>query len=208
MIPLADVEQVIFDVASALKVPVLILAIGALVLVTVELGRFVIELLRRRDRSFGALEAAADEARKALAEDNRREALARLETVAWSVQMGDTLAFLAREAGTPNSDNKVAKALADFDYASVRALERTRLLVRFGQALGLMGTLIPLSPALAGLAEGNVQQLSDNLRIAFSVTVLGLLIGAVAFGISLIRDRLYGQDLSDLQYVASTLARQ
>ena len=41
--------------------------------------------------------------------------------------------------------------------------------------------------------------------MAFSVTVLGLLIGAIAFGISLVRDRLYGQDLSDLEFVASAL---
>jgi biopolymer transport protein ExbB/TolQ len=87
----------------------------------------------------------------------------------------------------------------------MRKLERTRALVRLGPALGLMGTLIPLSPALAGLAEGDVKQLSDNLRVAFSVTVLGLLIGAIAFVISLVRDRLYGQDLSDLQFVAARL---
>ncbi len=42
------------------------------------------------------------------------------------------------------------KALADFDFGSLRRLERTRILVRVGPALGLMGTLIPLSPALAG----------------------------------------------------------
>jgi biopolymer transport protein ExbB/TolQ len=201
-----SIEQVIFDVASALKVPVLILALAALVAVTVELGRFVVELARRRDRSFSALEEAASHARKALAtEPNREEAGRWLSTVAWSSQMGETLDFLARESGKDNSEAKVSKALADFDYRSLRSLERTRLLVRFGPALGLMGTLIPLSPALAGLASGDVNELTDNLRIAFSVTVLGLLVGAVAFGISLVRDRLYGQDLSDLQYVAATL---
>jgi biopolymer transport protein ExbB/TolQ len=68
-----------------------------------------------------------------------------------------------------------------------------------------MGTLIPLSPALAGLADGDVATLSDNLRVAFSVTVAGLLIGAVAFGISLVRDRLYAQDFSDVEYVAACL---
>jgi biopolymer transport protein ExbB/TolQ len=81
------------------------------------------------------------------------------------------------------------------------------MLVRFGPALGLMGTLIPLSPALDGLAKGDVSQLSENLRVAFSVTVLGLLIGALAFSISLVRDRLYAQDLSDLEYVVSQLDR-
>ncbi len=82
------------------------------------------------------------------------------------------------------------------------------MLVRAGPALGLMGTLIPLSPALAALASGDVAELSDNLRVAFSVTVLGLLIGAVAFGISLVRDRLYGQDLSDLEYVTAMFSER
>jgi biopolymer transport protein ExbB/TolQ len=68
-----------------------------------------------------------------------------------------------------------------------------------------MGTLIPLSPALDGLARGNVNELSQDLRVAFSVTVLGLLIGGVAFAVTLYRDRIYGQDLSDLEYVAAVL---
>ena len=105
----------------------------------------------------------------------------------------------------PDREEQAAKALADFDFGAMRRLERTRALVRLGPALGLMGTLIPLSPALAGLADGDVAQLSSNLRVAFSVTVLGLLIGAVAFVISLVRDRLYGQDLSDLEFVAGRL---
>ena len=40
---------------------------------------------------------------------------------------------------------------------------------------------------------------------AFSVTVLGLLVGAIAFALSLARDRIYGQDYSDLEYVAAVL---
>ena len=81
-----------------------------------------------------------------------------------------------------------------------------RLLVRAGPALGLMGTLIPLSPALTGLAAGNTAELSHDLRVAFSVTVVGLLIGAVAFGLSLSRDRMYSQDLSDLEYLAAVIS--
>ena len=108
-------------------------------------------------------------------------------------------------AGKPGAEPRMAKSLADFDLRSLQRLERTRLLVRAGPALGLMGTLIPLSPALSGLARGDVTRLTDNLRVAFSVTVLGLLVGALAFGISLVRDRLYAQDLSDLEFVAAVL---
>ena len=125
--------------------------------------------------------------------------------LASSAHMADTLSTLVAQHGQANAEDRRAKALADFDLRSMRKLERSRMLVRFGPALGLMGTLIPLSPALEGLAEGDVAQLSDNLRAAFSVTVLGLLIGAVAFSISLVRDRLYAQDLSDLEYVTAAL---
>ena len=117
--------------------------------------------------------------------------------------MASTLSFIVEHARTAGDDHEINKALADFDFDSQRRLGRTRLLVRAGPALGLMGTLIPLSPALTGLASGNTAALSQNLRVAFSVTVVGLMIGAVAFGLSLSRDRLYGQDLSDLQYVAA-----
>jgi biopolymer transport protein ExbB/TolQ len=126
--------------------------------------------------------------------------------IARSAAMSDTLAFIVANARTERGEHQLNKALADFDFDSQRRLGRTRLLVRAGPALGLMGTLIPLSPALTGLASGNTAALSHDLRVAFSVTVVGLLVGAVAFGLSLSRDRMYGQDLSDLQYLAAVVS--
>lgn len=200
-----QIENVIFDVAEALRAPVLILALVALAVALIELGAFFVELVRRRRRDFGRLETASVEARAALDRGDEMGARAALRPVAWSTGMARALAFMIEQISKGQSGDRMAKGLADFDFRSLRRLERTRLLVRAGPALGLMGTLIPLSPALEGLANGNTQELSENLRVAFSVTVLGLLIGAVAFAISLVRDRLYGQDLSDLEFVAATL---
>jgi biopolymer transport protein ExbB/TolQ len=199
------IETAIFDIAKALRVPVLVLALAAVALTLLELGAFLVELVRRRRRDFIRLEAASSEARAALQRGDETGAKSALRPVAWSTQMARTLAFLVDQWGKPQIADRMAKGLADFDFRSVRRLDRTRLLVRAGPALGLMGTLIPLSPALSGLAKGDVQELQDNLQIAFSVTVLGLLVGAVAFGISLVRDRIYGQDLSDLEFVMTTL---
>lgn len=201
-----DIDEAIFHVASVLEVPVLILALLALAMVILELGSFVIELRRRRRRRFTALSSGAERAREALAIDDRRGAAAALHGLARSAAMADTLAFIAAHARRDGSDYKLNKALADFDFSSRRRLDRTRLLVRVGPALGLMGTLIPLSPALTGLANGNTSTLSNDLRLAFSVTVVGLMIGAIAFGLSLTRDRMYGQDLSDLEYVAAAIS--
>jgi biopolymer transport protein ExbB/TolQ len=201
-----DIDNAIFHVSSALQVPVLILALLALAAVIFELGSYGIELRRRRRRRFDRVSASTDEARQAIIAGDRPAAGAALSGLARSSLMAGTLQFIAQNARTALGEHRLNKALADFDFESQRRLGHTRLLVRVGPALGLMGTLIPLSPALTGLASGDTKTLSHDLRIAFSVTVVGLLIGAVAFGISLSRDRLYGQDLSDLQYVAAMVS--
>jgi biopolymer transport protein ExbB/TolQ len=200
-----NIEQVIFHDAEALRYPVLILALASLALVLVEAGAFAVEVVRRRRRDTARLERVAETARAALEGGDVPAARRALQQVAWSGAMAATLELIAERIRAAGGADRVAKALADFDFASLRRLERTRVLVRAGPALGLMGTLIPLAPALAGLADGDVVELSRNLRVAFSVTVLGLVVGAAAFAISLVRDRLYGQDLSDLEYVAATL---
>jgi len=200
------IDQAIFRVANVLEVPVLIAALLALALVIFELGSFVVEAFGRRRRQFATLARGTEQARLALLRDDRPAAAAALRGVARSPAMASTIAFIVENARTDRADHKLNKALADFDFGAQRRLGRTRVLVRAGPALGLMGTLIPLSPALTGLANGNTAALSHNLRLAFSVTVVGLLIGAVAFGISLSRDRMYGQDLSDLEYMAAVLS--
>jgi len=201
-----DVDNTIFRVASVLQVPVLIAALLALAVVIYELGSFLVELRGRRGRRFSALSAGADMARAALAGDDRPAAAAAVRNLARSPAMSATLDFIVEHARTSGGEHQLNKALADFDFDSQRRLSRTRMLVRAGPALGLMGTLIPLSPALTGLANGDTGALSHDLRVAFSVTVIGLLIGAVAFGLSLSRDRMYSQDLSDLQYLAAVIS--
>ena len=201
-----SVDDAIFHVASALQVPVLVLALVALAVVIYQFGAYLIEVFGRRGRSFPALLDGTARAHAAIATGDRATATSATGGLARSGSMAATLALIVAHAGAPESDPLLNKALADFDLNAQKRLGVTRMLVRFGPALGLMGTLIPLSPALTGLANGNTSALSHDLRIAFSVTVLGLLVGAVAFGLSLSRDRMYSQDLSDLQYLAAIVS--
>jgi biopolymer transport protein ExbB/TolQ len=199
------VEQLLSHIARALRIPVLTLAIIALAAVLAELGALAIDVLRRRRRSLERTEQQLKVAQNALQAGDVPGALAAMRAIALTPDMADVLTAIVLQLPLPDADERISKRLADYEYRHLRRLERTRILVRFGPALGLMGTLIPLSPALSGLAHGNVTALTSNLQVAFSVTVTGLLIGALAFSISLIRDRLYGQDYSDVQYVAATL---
>jgi len=199
------VEDVLLDIANALKYPVYVLAFATLAAVLLESVTFCVELLRRRRRDLPRLERATGEARRALGRGDPGRARVALLRVSTDTAMAQCMRDLVAEWGEPNAVDRVAKRLADFDFGSLRRLERTRMLVRAGPGLGLMGTLIPLSPALAALGDGDVAKLSDGLRVAFGVTVIGILVGMVAYVLSLVRDRLYSQDHSDLEYVAAVL---
>jgi biopolymer transport protein ExbB/TolQ len=203
-----NIERLIFNIAHALLVPVLLLVLVALVVTIVEVGRLVAELSHRRRRNLVALDQTVAEIAASIEAGDTARAYELGDRISSSAAMRHTmhaLIALKAQSDLPGTADRAAKLLADFDYGSVRRLERTRILVRLGPALGLMGTLIPLSTGLAALARGNVSELSDNLRVAFSVTILGLLVGALAYAVSLVRDRLYGQDFSDLEYVAAGL---
>lgn len=200
------IEELLFSISEALLWPVLVAAIFGLAWAIVETGILLGELWRRRWRSVAALEAAVERAAAEISRGDGLAAISELSLVSWNRPMQETMEAIVILRPLPDAENRIAKRMADYDYRSLRRLERTRILVRFGPALGLMGTLIPLSPALAGLADGNVTELTDNLRIAFGVTVVGLLTGAIAFSVSLVRDRVYAQDFSDVEFAAASLA--
>jgi len=200
------IEELLFSISEALLWPVLVAAILGLAWAIVETGILLGELWRRRWRSMVALEGAVERAAGEIARGDGLAAISELSLVSWNRPMQETMEAIVVQRPLPDAENRIAKRMADYDYRSLRRLERTRILVRFGPALGLMGTLIPLSPALAGLADGNVTELTDNLRIAFGVTVVGLLTGAIAFSVSLVRDRVYAQDFSDVEFAAASLA--
>jgi biopolymer transport protein ExbB/TolQ len=197
------IYQAVFTAASVLELPVIILALASLAWLVVEAGAFVVELARRNGRRLARITEATMKSDVALRRGDRVGATDGIRPVARNRSMMRVLEVFTASAGTPGGETRMSKELADFDFSCQRRLGRTRLLVRLGPALGLMGTLIPLAPALQGLAKGDIAVLSDNLRVAFSVTVLGILIGVVAFALSLVRERLYGQDYSDLEYVAA-----
>jgi biopolymer transport protein ExbB/TolQ len=201
-----DLQQLIYDIATILLWPVLIAAIVCLVWVLIELGVLLYELwLRFRYRDLDALEVRALRARKAFRDGKPRTAYRYLQENNYSLVVVRFLYDLIRNYQTERLAAKPLKLLQEYEFYTIKRLERTRILVRIGPMLGLMGTLIPLAPALVGLASGDVEALSENLITAFSVTVIGLLIGGLAFLVSIVRDRLYSQDISDMEYLLELL---
>ena len=95
------------------------------------------------------------------------------------------------------------RSIANLELAHEAGIGQALILARVGPMLGLMGTLIPLGPALLGLAEGDLKVLADNMLVAFSTTVIGLLIGGAGFALQQILRRWAAQDVVRVEYLAS-----
>ncbi len=94
------------------------------------------------------------------------------------------------------------KIVNDFEIACQKDLSNSQMLAKLGPILGLMGTLIPMGPALVGLAAGDIESMAMNMQVAFATTVIGLLTGAVGFVIMQVKRRWYASDINDLEFIA------
>jgi len=95
----------------------------------------------------------------------------------------------------------LAHCLVDLEIEVAAALSRLTWMTRIAPMLGLMGTLIPLGPALTGLASGDLATLSSNLVVAFTATVVGVLLGCCSYTMNLVRKNWYQRDLSTLEHL-------
>jgi biopolymer transport protein ExbB/TolQ len=86
-----------------------------------------------------------------------------------------------------------------------RILSRTDLVTKIAPMMGLMCTLIPLGPGIVAMGQGEVNQLSTSLLIAFDGTVAGLLAAVVSLVISGIRKRWYLQYITTLEALMTTV---
>jgi len=86
----------------------------------------------------------------------------------------------------------------DLELFALRRLERSRIVTRVAPMLGLVATMVPMGPALKSLADGNVQGISENLVIAFSAVIFGLVTASVTFWISAVSKRWLATELNDV----------
>ncbi|KAF5431878.1 Biopolymer transport protein ExbB/TolQ [Candidatus Methanophagaceae archaeon] len=209
-------------ITSVLRIPVLILLYGLTLWIIVEVGMLTFEWLTRtgrvskshpKDLEEGLQEAVNlvvqdienPNARKGKTIKEHKEAIAVLKncTAHKFVHM-----FL-NELSTLKNDElfavRLQKLLQTCDEEMTKRLEKTRTAVRIGPILGLMGTLIPMGPALLALTQGDINTLATSLIFAFGTTVLGLLVGGVAFVITTVRQHWYDKDMNDMRYICEML---
>lgn len=95
--------------------------------------------------------------------------------------------------------------LADFQVEVQKILAKYRMLVKFGPMLGLMGTLIPMGPALVGLGLGDISSMAYNMQVAFATTVIGMLVSGIGLCALQLNQRYYAGYLNDLEFLTSKI---
>jgi motA/tolQ/exbB proton channel family protein len=104
-----------------------------------------------------------------------------------------------------NSPAKVNFLLDEYECMIERELETPKMFTKMGPMLGLMGTLIPMGPALVGLSSGDIASMAYNMQVAFATTVIGLFAGGIGFVVKSVRQRWYRRDMGALNYIADML---
>ena len=115
------------------------------------------------------------------------------------------ISYIRQMIAARDSQAEVQRLLAEYEITADRDLSTSKLLSKLGPMLGLMGTLIPMGPALAGLATGDIESMARNMQVAFSTTVTGLVAAAIGFVTQQVKQRWYQQDMTQLEYLAEIL---
>lgn len=99
----------------------------------------------------------------------------------------------AHQAAGPNglSDDEL-------DLRAHHLMEGPRIASRVTPLLGLVATMIPMGPALKGLSDGNLAQVSSNLTVAFSAVILALIAAAITFWVANVRRRWLAEEVLEI----------
>jgi biopolymer transport protein ExbB/TolQ len=186
--------HVLYLLSTGLLMPVIVLLLTGAATTLFSFGGFVGELLDRR------LVTSRDNKHACQDVDMFKRQLVLDEKSGLARQL------VARMDAQTTID--VEQLVTELELAAAARLARLQLGVRLGPLLGLMGTLIPLGPALLGLSEMKLEAITKNLVVAFTTTVVGLLIGGLCFAMLTLRRQWYARDLADIEYMASTLGSE
>ncbi|MDR3076400.1 MAG: MotA/TolQ/ExbB proton channel family protein [Synergistaceae bacterium] len=188
----ALLESVIYLISSSMLYPALVLLVVGFVAVVVSLGASVAEWAERA-RNSKRLKAG--------------QSPGLLGNGGHDGAMGGVLKELDGILSTPGVTwDDVENLWRNFKRARRRKLDYLRILARLGPAMGLVGTLIPMSTGLASLTQGDTSRLSSDLVVAFSTTVVGLCSGVAAYVLHLVRSGWLEGELETAQLVIESRA--
>ncbi|MDD7236761.1 MAG: MotA/TolQ/ExbB proton channel family protein [bacterium] len=190
------VSEILFIVSNGLMIPVILLLLYFLVkAIWILLGLYGQIKVQREISS----------TLKALVRDYSDECIKDTQIKLQATGESIVSEYLKRIIEHKHDSRYCEHELADFQVETQRILAKYRMLVKFGPMLGLMGTLIPMGPALVGLGIGDISSMAYNMQVAFATTVIGMLVSGIGLCALQLNQRYYAGYLNDLEFLTSKI---
>lgn len=187
------ISQVLFWVANSLLIPdiilLLLLFIRSLLLVGGVYNQYMTK--RKNDKLLNVLIQELTHGTI----DGLWEALPKKDNSLYIRYLRDLLTSAPSEA---YSDYLIT----NFENDAEKDVILSKLLSKMGPILGLIGTLIAMSPALVGLSTGDIAGMAYNMQVVFATTVVGLVVSAVGLVTLQFKQRWYAKEVNHLDYVS------
>ncbi|MDR3118801.1 MAG: MotA/TolQ/ExbB proton channel family protein [Mediterranea sp.] len=190
------ISNLLFWISTGLMVPVIVLLIILFIRSILLTGGFFGQYL-----SIRKTEKALRESMKGLTAGNVGELSGKLP----AKSDAPVVTYIHEILNAQNSPAHIQRLLGSFEIAADKDLALCKMLTKLGPILGLMGTLIPMGPALVGLSSGDIASMAYNMQVAFATTVVGLFVSAVGFVTQQVKQRWYLQDMTHLEFLAGLL---
>lgn len=87
-------------------------------------------------------------------------------------------------------------------------LAPSRMLVKVGPSLGLLGTLIPMGTSLAAMATGNLEAMAGQMVVAFTTTIIGLSTGTIAYVVAAARQTWVAELVREQRFLVERVAAE
>ncbi len=193
---LTVIETILRTIASAARIPIIIILIGFVAFSLFSIGWLIIEAARERLHLKYHLPKLLDDMKANTGE--LREVITKSGIL---VRQKRALIELTKH---PDFNENMLESLADELIEDEQAhydrmLSVTNLVSKLAPMSGLLGTLIPLGPGIIALGQGDTLTLSQSMLTAFDTTIAGLIAAGICLIISTIRRRWYKKYMYDLE---------
>lgn len=190
------ISDILYWISTGLLVPVIVLLILMFIRSLLLIGSFFGQYLSMR-KTGALLKGEFDK----LDASNIQDLEERLPKKNTSL----VVTYIGRILKVKDSEAHVERLLGEYEVEADKDLSTSKTLTKMGPMLGLMGTLIPMGPALVGLAAGDIASMAYNMQVAFATTVVGLFAAGIGFVTQQVKQRWYRQDMTNLEFLAELL---
>ena len=190
------ISEILFWVANSLLIPdiiaLLLLFIRSLLLV----GSFYNHFITKQKN---------DKLLNNLIQDLSAEKVENLKSILPQKDNSLYIKYLRKLLSREPSEAYSEYLISNFETEADKDLSISKILAKIGPVLGLIGTLIAMSPALVNLSSGDVSGMAYNMQIVFATTVIGLVVSMVGLITLQFKQRWYSQESNHLFYISQIL---